>query len=119
MKNIFGWMQLTASDPQKAKAFYSQLFKWSFDSKTKKEGATYIEIDAGEGLCAGIDQGETKEESRWVPFVNVNDIHEYTEKAKKLGAQVIVPVTDIGGGKGFYSVFVDPTGAVLGLWGPK
>lgn len=120
MKNTFGWMQMGSSDPKKAKEFYGKLFDWSLtDTKMKAGGHPYIEIDAGEGPCAGIAQGDNKNESHWIAFVNVPDIHESTEKAEKLGAKIIVPITDLGGGEGFYSVFVDPTGAVLGLYAPR
>jgi uncharacterized protein len=119
MKTTFGWIHMGASDPKKAKDFYGKLFDWSFMEKIKKEGGSYIEIDAGDGACAGISQGDNKEESHWIPFVNVDDIHESTDKAEKLGAKVIVPITDLGGEEGSYSVFTDPTGAVLGLYAPK
>ena len=119
MKNTFGWMQLLSSDPKKAQAFYGQLFNWSISEQPKDGGKTYTTIDAGEGSCGGIVQGDKNVPTHWVSFVNVDDIKVSTEKAKNLGAQIIVPITDIGGGQGFYSVFKDPTGAVLGLWGPK
>lgn len=121
MKNTFGWMQLGTSDPKKAKDFYGKLFEWSLTEKTmhNKEGYSFIEVDAGEGPCAGIGQGENKDHPQWTAFVNVSDIHEYTDKAEKLGAQIIVPITDLGGGEGFFSVFKDPMGAVLGLYAPK
>ncbi|MBS0272143.1 MAG: VOC family protein [Proteobacteria bacterium] len=118
MKNTFGWMQMGASDPKKAKEFYEKLFDWSLTEKAMKNGGhPYVEIDAGEGPCAGIAQGE--QGSHWIPFVNVRDIHESTDKAEKLGAKIIVPITDLGGDEGFYSVFTDPTGAVLGLYAPR
>ena len=120
MNNTFGWMQMSASDPKKAKDFYGKLFDWSMTEKATQAGHhPFIEIDAGDGPCAGIGQGENKDQSHWVAFVNVTDIHEYTAKAEKLGAKIIVPITDLGGGEGFYCVFTDPTGAVLGLYAPK
>jgi predicted enzyme related to lactoylglutathione lyase len=114
MKNTFGWMQLATSDPEKAKTFYEKLFNWTITSRE-----TYTEIDDGNGPCGGISKGESPNESHWISFMNVNDIHESTEKAEKLGAQVVVPITDLGEDEGFFSVFVDPTGAVLGLYGKK
>ncbi len=119
MKNTFGWMQLGCSDPKKGKDFYGKLFDWSLTEKNKEGGHSYIEIDAGEGPCAGMHHAHEKEPVCWTPFVNVDDIHESTAKAEKLGAKIIVPITDLGGEEGFYSVFVDPTGAVLGLYAPK
>src|SRR3989338_4215444 len=105
------------SDLKGARQFYEHLFHWRLTDHTKGEKKIpYIEIDAGEGACGGIAQDE---DSQWIAFVNVSDIHEYTEKAEKLGAKIVVPITDLGGGEGFYSVFVDPTGAVLGLYAPR
>lgn len=120
MKNTFGWMQMKSSDLKGAQSFYEHLFHWKLTHQPKGEKKPpYILIDAGEGPCAGIAQSEDGEGSQWIPFVNVSDIHEYTEKAEKLGAKIVVPITDLGGGEGFYSVFVDPTGAVLGLYSPR
>jgi len=117
MKNTFSWMHLTTSDSGNAQSFYRQLFDWSLVSK---EGESpYVEIDAGEGPFAGITPGEKAEGSHWTAFINVDDIHKYTDKAKSLGAEVIVPITDLGEDHGYYCVFKDPTGAVLGLYAPK
>lgn len=116
MKNNFGWMQLACSDPRKAQSFYGQLFDWSLTSQTMPDGDPYIEVDAGSGACAGIAHGGSEEESHWIPFVNVENINLYAERAKELGAEIIVPVTALGGEDGFYCVFMDPTNAVIGLW---
>jgi len=126
MNNTFGWVQLTTTDPEKAKNFYGKLFNWTLtpkemhcDGQTQGGKKTYIEVDAGNGPCAGIAQGQSPNESHWVPFVSVNDIHESTEKAEKLGAQIVLPAMNLGGDDGFITVFIDPTGAVLGIHGKK
>lgn len=116
MRNTFGWMQLGSSNPKKAQDFYGKLFQWNFQESPTSNGP-YIQIDAGEGACAGIAQGDTPDESQWVPFVNVSNIKDFTEKAQTLGGKVIVPITEIGGDQGFYTVILDPTGAVIGLYG--
>jgi hypothetical protein len=48
----------------------------------------------------------------------VFDIAGSTEKAKSLGARVLVGVTEIPG-IGSFSMFLDPTGAAFLLWQPK
>ncbi len=121
MKNTVVWMQLATSDPQKAKAFYSKLFQWTLIPKEKKgeREKTYIEIDAGGPDFAGIHQSEKGAGSHWVPFVSVDDIHESTEKAENLGAQILVPATLLEDEECYFSVFIDPTGAILGMNAPK
>jgi predicted enzyme related to lactoylglutathione lyase len=119
MKNTFGWVQLATTDPKAARMFYENLFRWRITHQECDGHKGFLEIDAGEGPCAGIDQGEEGKGSHWIPFVSVGDIHESTNKAKDLGAQILVPVMDLGHDQGFISVFVDPTGAVLGMHARK
>ena len=119
MKNNFGWMQLASSSPEKAKDFYGKLFDWSLSSKQQDNESQYIEVDAGDGPCAGIAHGGSEDASHWIPFVNVSNINPYKEKAESLGAELVVPITALGGEDGFYCVFIDPTGAVIGLWAPE
>lgn len=119
MKNTVGWVQLGSTDPKVAKDFYEHLFKWSITPQELEGHKSFMEIDAGEGPCAGISQADKGKPSQWVPFVSVSDIHEYTRKAKDLGAEIVVPVMDLGKDQGFISVFLDPTGALLGMHATK
>lgn len=115
MKNTFGWVQLGTKDPKAAKDFYEHLFRWKITHQKMDGDKSFLEIDAGEGPCAGIAQGEEGKNSQWIPFVSVSDVHEYEAKAKDLGANVVIPVMDLGNNEGFISVFKDPTGAVIGI----
>lgn len=53
--------------------------------------------------------------SAWLAYVNVDDVKSATAKAKSLGATVMKDVTEVPE-MGWFSIIVDPTGAVLGLW---
>jgi predicted enzyme related to lactoylglutathione lyase len=55
--------------------------------------------------------------SAWVAYVNVDDIGAATAKAKSLGATILREVTEVPNA-GSFSIIVDPTGAILGLWQP-
>jgi predicted enzyme related to lactoylglutathione lyase len=112
--NTFGWVQLGTTDPNKAKTFYEQLFHWNITPQSVTGHQSYMQIDTGNGPAAGISKGDTTE-SHWVPFVSVDDIQAYTAKAKSLGAEIIVPITDLGKDQGFICVFRDPTRAGLGI----
>jgi predicted enzyme related to lactoylglutathione lyase len=54
----------------------------------------------------------------WLAYVEVDDIHAATERAKSLGGKVMKDVTEVMG-MGWLSFIQDPTGAVLGLWKSK
>ena len=51
----------------------------------------------------------------WLAYVNVDDVAAATQKAKSLGATVMREVTEVPNVRSF-SIIVDPTGAMLGLW---
>jgi len=56
--------------------------------------------------------------SQWLAYVDVPDLAAATARARALGAEVIqadVAVQD----KGSFSLIVDPTGAMIGLWQTK
>lgn len=55
--------------------------------------------------------------SHWMPYVQVENLETYTQKAEKLGAKVIVPPTKIKNG-GSFSIIQDPSGAAIGLYQP-
>nr|MBA2540470.1 VOC family protein [Deltaproteobacteria bacterium] len=50
----------------------------------------------------------------WLPYVAVANTDATAEKAKKLGATIVVPPTDIPN-VGRFAVLVDPQGSALGI----
>ena len=56
--------------------------------------------------------------SFWLAYVGVDDIKASTAKAKSLGANLIKDVTEIPN-VGWFSIFMDPTGAALALFQAK
>ena len=56
--------------------------------------------------------------SAWLAYVGVENIQTATEKAKSLGATIIREPTEIPK-IGWFSIIVDPTGAMLAMWQQK
>jgi hypothetical protein len=118
MANPFVHVELHTTDVNKAKDFYGKLFDWKFDDMPMPQG-TYTMIGVGEGTGGGMmQQMQPGAPSSWLAYVLVDDIKASTEKAKSLGAKVMMDVTEVADA-GWLSIFTDPTGAVLGLWKPK
>ena len=118
MANPFVHVELNTTDVPKAKSFYAQLFGWKLED-VPMEGFTYTMIHVGEGTGGGLMQHPMPgAPSLWLPYVLVDDIEAATKKAQALGATLIKGVTEVMG-MGWLSIFVDPTGATLGLWKPK
>lgn len=119
MPNPFVHIELNTTDHKKAKEFYGQLFRWELSDMDMGEHGTYTLIGVGEGTGGGMMQHPVKgAPSVWVPYVDVPDLAAATNKARQLGAQVVqenMPVQDMGK----FSIIIDPTGAVMGLWETK
>jgi uncharacterized protein len=121
MSNPFVHVELTTTDPGKAKSFYGKLFDWQLEDMPMPggTGATYTMIKVGEGTGGGLlKHPMAGEPSMWVPYVQVDDVKAATSKAKSLGATVVKDVTEVSG-MGSFSIVGDPTGAPLGLWENK
>ncbi len=121
MPNPFVHVELNTTDLARAKSFYSKLFDWKLEDVPMgpRHEDTYTMIGVGEGTGGGMmTQPVPGAPSMWLAYVAVDDIGASTEKARSLGAKIVVDVTEIGE-VGWFSVFVDPTGAPLALFKPK
>ena len=120
MANPFVHVELNTPDPEKAKAFYSKLFDWQLEDVPDAAVSTgsYTMVKVGAGTGGGIMKQVPGGPSGWLAYVQVDDIHAATRKAKSLGGKVMKDVTEVMG-MGWLSFIQDPTGAVLGLWKPK
>ena len=113
MPNAFVHIELNTDDVAKAKKFYKGLFKWKFGAM----GPGYTGIDVGKGGTGGGMQKKPMPDAptMWLPYVEVDDVKKTVAKASKLGAKVMVDFMEIGD-MGAIGVFVDPTGAAVGVW---
>ena len=89
MGNPFVHVELMASDVGKAKSFYGELFDWKLEDMPMDDN-TYTIIKVGEGTGGGLMKNPMPNTpSRWLAYVNVDDLKTATSKAKSLGATVI------------------------------
>ena len=117
MANAFVHTELNTQDVAKSKDFYSKLFNWKLEDMPAPMQYTLIKV--GENSAGGIMKHPMPgAPSFWLTYVNVDDINAATAKAKSLGANFIRDVTEIPN-IGWFSIFTDPTGAVLALWQAK
>ena len=128
MANSFVHVELNTTDVDKAKKFYGQLFDWKLEDVSMGAGGppgllaskgNYTMIKPGKGTGGGmLKQAVPGAPSSWLAYVAVDDIAASTQKAKSLGAKIMLDVTELPGA-GWMSIIIDPTGAALGLWKPK
>jgi len=113
MPNAFAHIELNTDDVQAAKKFYKAIFDWKI---VDMPAVNYSMIDVGGGTGGGIQQKPVPEApTAWLPYVQVDDLKKTIAKAQKAGAAIALDYMDIGE-MGAIGVFIDPSGAALGLW---
>ena len=116
MANPFVHVELNTTDLSKAKDFYGKLFDWTLEDVP---GMAYTMIKVGEGTGGGMMTHPVPgAPSAWLAYVMADDVVASTARAKSLGATIMRDTTEIPG-VGWFSIFTDPTGAVLALFKPN
>lgn len=117
MANPFVYVQLQTQDLGKAKKFYAELFDWSLDVRQTPVGE-YVEIEAGDDSTGGmVAHRDATTPSRWVPYVLVTDIGTMADKARTLGATVLMGPAQLPD-KSSFCLLTDTTGAAFALHQP-
>lgn len=111
------WVDVSAPDVDKARAFYGSLFGWEVPEGPPEAGG-YTVATLGGKTVAGIGpQMNPGAPPSWMTYVNVDDAAATVAKVKAAGGTVFaepMQVMDVG----TMAVFADPLGAVIGIWQP-
>jgi uncharacterized protein len=114
----FCWNELFSSDPAASVKFYAAIGGFSEEQMQMDGMGTYHLLKSDNQPRAGIMAKQMPEQPHaWLPYVQVANADATTERAKKLGGEVIVPPTDIPN-IGRFSIIRDPQQAALGLLQP-
>ena len=108
-------LELHTGNLPRACAFYTRLFGWRAETVRRRPRARTSRsawaTDRGRGRRARHGA------SLWLPYVEVADVAEATERARRLGASVLLEPRE--GPAGWRSVVAAPAGAEIALWQPK
>jgi predicted enzyme related to lactoylglutathione lyase len=108
-------LELHTGDSARASAFYGQLLRWR-TQRIRAASHSYLALDLGGELGGGIVQCGTRR-ALWLPYVEVDRVDEVTERARRLGAAVLLEPRE--GPVGWRSVVASPEGGQVGFWQPK
>ena len=108
-------LELHTPDLEAASAFYSALLQWRTERIDTRWG-TYHALSVGESLDGGIVECGTQR-AVWLPYVEVDRIEEMTERARALGASVLLGPRE--GPAGWRSVISTSAGGEIALWRQK
>lgn len=107
-------LELHTADLRGAGAFYSDLFGWR-PERVDAGGRSYVAVELG-GLGGGLVECETRR-PLWLPYVQVAEVAEATDRARRLGAAVLLAPRE--GPAGWRSVVAAQSTGEIAFWQPK
>ena len=108
-------LELHTGNLPRAVDFYTRLFGWRAES-IEIGSHSYLGLELADGIDGGVVECGT-DRSLWLPYVEVSDVAEATDRGRELGATVHLEPRE--GPTGWRSVLASPAGAEVALWQPK
>jgi predicted enzyme related to lactoylglutathione lyase len=114
------WVELSSPDTDASAAFYGDVMGWSATEPGPVEetgGYRMFQLDDKRvgGLMGHMQEGQP---TVWSTYISVADADRTAEQVNAAGGSVMVEPMDVMD-IGRMAFFVDPTGAVFGVWQPK
>jgi predicted enzyme related to lactoylglutathione lyase len=108
-------LELHTADLRTALDFYAGLCGWP-QERVQVRAGSYLALDLAPGLGGGIVECDTHQ-STWLPYVEVGSVDAATERARRLGAAVLLEPRE--GPAGWRSVVATPAGGEIAFWQQK
>jgi predicted enzyme related to lactoylglutathione lyase len=108
-------LELHTRDLARAREFYAGLCHWP-EERIEETSGSYLALDLASRLGGGIVECPAANAS-WLPYVEVGAIDAATERARSLGAAVLLEPRE--GPHGWRSVVAAPSAGEVALWQPK
>ena len=107
-------LELHTGDLRRARVLYTELCGWR-EEPVRVGDSSYLSLELGE-IGGGIVECATSRPV-WVPYVRVRRIREVTERARSLGASVLLEPREAA--TGWRSVVSTVQGGEIAFWQPK
>lgn len=113
------WVDLGTPDLEAAASFYSGIFGWSIEEGENAEqtGGYRQATLRGKPVAGVMPLMQEGQPPAWSTYVSVEDADATAAKVREAGGQVLAEPMDVLD-LGRMAVFMDPTGAVFGIWQP-
>ena len=113
----FVWHEQVSSDPKQAQDFYTQLFGWGTEAFKPGE-IDYAMISSGGQTHGGFSKAlEGAPPPHWLGHVQVENVDETIEKAKKAGGKLAAGPFEMDE-VGRIAILADPQGAYISAYQP-
>jgi predicted enzyme related to lactoylglutathione lyase len=116
IKNKPVWVDLSSSDPEGSRAFYSKVFGWRVEVNPDPQygGYALAKIDGKDVAGIGPQQSPGAP-TAWMLYIGTENADDLAKKVQSAGGTVVAPPFDVGE-QGKMAVFQDPSGAFISAW---
>ena len=104
--------QILAKDPERTEAFYGQLFGWTVN-RDNALGYRMVDTGSKRGIPGGIWPSPPEGHAFVQLFVEVEDLAAHLDRARALGAQIVIPLSKLPWRRD--GVILDPDGIPVAL----
>ena len=111
------WVDLSTSDVDGARRFYTSLFGWEAQDLGPDAGGYNMMLLRGKMVSGLGPVMNPQQPPAWTTYIATEDADATARKVNEAGGQVFVPPMDIEPGR--FAVIRDPQGAALGIWKPR
>jgi uncharacterized protein len=119
----FSWADVSTTDQDAAKRFYTELFGWTYEDNRIEDGVYYSMAFIGDKPVAAISLQQQQQREAGVPpswncYITVESADDTLARARELGATVHADAFDVMDA-GRMGVVQDPQGAYFLVWEPR
>jgi uncharacterized protein len=110
------WVDLSSSDAQASRDFYSKLFGWQVDVNPDPQYGGYALAKLDGKDVGGIGPTQSPDApTAWNIYIGTEDVDDLAKRIQAAGGTVVAPPFDVGD-QGRMAVFQDPSGAFISAW---
>jgi predicted enzyme related to lactoylglutathione lyase len=109
-------LELHTGHVQEARDFFAGLLGWRTKTITSRQAGSYLALELEAAIGGGMVECRT-DRALWLPYVEVAEIGEATDRARLFGASVLLEPRE--GPAGWRSVVSTPAAGEIAFWQPK
>lgn len=118
---MIAWIEIPVVDLERATAFYSHVFQWTFEREDIGDGNVKSLFPSSSGVSGALSHG-----SDWAPspdgiivyFAGGDDLQVVLDRVVAAGGEVVEPKQTVDATSGYWGRFRDTEGNVIGLLSP-
>ena len=111
-------IEIPVKDVNEAKKFYETIFNWKVQINTGFTDYAFF-ATGDEGVGGAFTKSDKIAKGEIMLHIQVEDIPKTLEKIVNNKGKIVQEKTEINGSYGFYAIFEDNFGNILGLWSSK